>query len=339
MSSSEELDLALDRWPWPQIPKELSAVVKTDKGIKDIAAQVKEGIAKVEHPEERARLESVALDWLYGLIRGNINRGRAFELGDVLTTGCADCLGYAKLFSTLGSEFGLDIGIVEVIIDNAGRYVPHPINIFKLSNRRGQLIDPWYGSKNINHRRVGIQVKEGDEWKIEDINWDKLKILEDVRGLPQECIDAITYYIWGNRHLEQGIHYSSGEENDKAIECYTKAIKLYPHNARFYFNRAIALENKGEQEKAERDYTKALKDEASQIRVLAKEYEEIIQLIELDKMKISSRDQGMYLLRKGYISGDEVAVEDVAAEYGIPKKDAEQIIQQIEARLSHEDTA
>jgi hypothetical protein len=47
----------------------------------------------------------------------------------------------------------------------------------------------------------------------------------------------------------------------------------------------------------------------------------------------------MYLLRKGYISGDEVAVEDVAAEYGIPKKDAEQIIQQIEARLSHEDTA
>lgn len=337
MDKQEQLSQAklyqmLDRWLLPPISPKLSMLVEKRRGkqnLKHIAKCIREAVGEMKEPEKRTKAELAALDWLYDCVRMNIRRGRVFELKQVLTEGCADCLGYAKIFDALGKSFGLDIGFAEVIIDNAGRYVPHTISILKLSDKKKLLVDPWYGSKNINHRRVGVQVKQEREWQIKDIDWDERDKMEDINGLPPECIDAITYYIIGNRCLELWVHYQEEKELDKAIENYDAAIKLYPRNARFYFNRAIAFENKGEKEKAESDYAKALKDEASQMRVLAREYEESIRLIELDRRNISPDRQEMYLLGRGFITGNEMPAEDIALKYGISQKEVERIILEI----------
>ncbi len=337
--SPAKLDKILSQWSLPPIPPGLRAITEKyqDKklNLKDLGNWVREELAQTQDMEKKAKLELAALDWLYAFIRENVKRGRVFELDQVVNQRCADCLGYAKMFQLLGRNFGLDIGIVEVVIDNAGRYVPHPINILRLAGKRRQFIDPWYGSKDINHQRIGAQVKEKGKWLIKDVNRDELEKLAEVKGLPAECVDAITHYIMGNRHLEQGIRRSDEKELRKAIDYYDEAIKLYPQNARFYFNRAVAYENIGEKGKAAKDYAQALKDKASQIRVLAREYEESTQLIELDQRDISLQKQEIYLLRKGFITGKEKSAKDVASHYGISAEEVEQIISEIEAKSSY----
>ncbi len=133
--------------------------------------------------------------------------------------------------------------------------------------------------------------------------------------------------------MEQGIP-GNEKEIDRAIGYYNAAIELYPTNPRFYFNRAVAYENKGKKEKAAQDYAQALRDEASQIRILAREYEESTQLIELDQMDISPEQQEIYLLRKGFITGQENSPPEVARQYGISTEEVERIISQIEASIS-----
>ena len=246
-ASSQELDEALSHWDIPESPPSTSKLLMSN--------------------------------WLYDLVRRNVKRGRIFQLRDVLLQQQADCLGYAKLLSRLGQKFALDIGIVEVVIDNGGRYTPHYVNLIKFSSGERKFMVLWYGSRNIKHRRIGAQVKEGERWQIKDLDWSELESVEDIRGLPSTSVDGITYYILGNRHLEKGIREVDREELDSAIAHYSRAINLYPGYARAYFNRATAYENKGKREKAEADYTQALRDESSQIRVLAREHEDVIEVV------------------------------------------------------------
>ena len=305
----QEINQALSRWDTPEIP------------LRSSPNQISEG---------KARL----LDWLYNLVSRNVKRSRVFLLRDVLLHQQADCLGYAKLLSCLGRKFALNVGIVEVVIDNAGRYTPHYVNFIKLSSGKRQFMDLWYGSRDIRHRRIGAQVKERGKWRVKDLDWDELREVKVIRGLPQTSVDGITYYILGNRHLEKGIHNLNEEELDKAIAYYDKAINLYPGYARAYFNKAIAYENKGEHDKARLDYAQALKDESSQIRVLAREHEDIVGLMELDRANIGMREQEIYLLRKGFITGEQVASADVANQYGISTSEVDRIILAIEAKLN-----
>jgi tetratricopeptide (TPR) repeat protein len=273
-------------------------------------------------------------NWLYDLVRRNVKRGRIFQLRDVLLHQQADCLGYAKLLSSLGPRFGLDISIVEVVIDNGGRYTPHYVNLVKLSSGRQQFMDLWYGSRDVRHRRIGAQVKEGRIWRTKDLDWDELEEVEDIRGLPSTSVDGITYYILGNRHLERGIRDADGEELDSAIAHYSKAIKLYPGYARAYFNSAIAYENEGKYEEARSDYAQALRDEASQIRVLATEHEEVIQLMELDRANIGVKEQEIYLLRRGFITGEQMSSADIAKRHGICESEVDDIISTIETKCA-----
>jgi len=273
-------------------------------------------------------------NWLYDLVRRNVKRGRIFQLRDVLLHQQADCLGYAKLLSSLGPRFGLDISIVEVVIDNGGRYTPHYVNLVKLSSGRQQFMDLWYGSRDVRHRRIGAQVKEGRIWRTKDLDWDELEEVEDIRGLPSTSVDGITYYILGNRHLERGIRDADGEELDSAIAHYSKAIKLYPGCARAYFNSAIAYENEGKYEEARSDYAQALRDEASQIRVLATEHEEVIQLMELDRANIGVKEQEIYLLRRGFITGEQMSSADIAKRHGICESEVDDIISTIETKCA-----
>jgi len=277
--------------------------------------------------------EPVMSNWLYELVKRNVKRGRFFHLRDVLLHRQADCLGYAQLMNCLGQRFGLDSGIVEIVIDNGGRYVPHYINLIKFSSGKRQFMDLWYGGKDIKHRRIGAQIKEGRKWRVRDLDWDELEDVEDIKGLPPKAIEGIIHYVLGNRHLRLALRDKNGAEFDCAIQYYTRAISLYPGYARAHFNRAIAYENKGEHGKATLDYAQSLRDESSQIRVLAREHEDVIGLMELDRANIGIREQEIYLFWKGFITGKQMTLPDIAKHYGVPESKMSKIISAVEAKL------
>jgi tetratricopeptide (TPR) repeat protein len=331
-SDRAEIERRLRQWSLPP-PERAGIEWRREEDAPDLpqlARRIRDNLAQAPQPADRARRELAAVDWLWELVRGNIKRGRVFALEEVLQRGYADCLGYAWVLAFLSTRFGLDIGVVEVVIDNAGRAVPHAANLLRLADGQIKLMDLWYGSKDIRHQRIAAMVKGKEGWRVRDLDWEELGSAGAVKGLPLKCIEAIACYIRGNRHLERGLSEGDREELGRAIQCYTRAIQRYPENARFYFNRAVARERRGEREEAARDYAQALKDEASQIRVLAREHEEIVRLIELDEKGLSPQEQEVYLRRRGFLSGQPVTAEEVAREYGISPQEVERIVAEVE---------
>ena len=311
------LDSTLTGWHIPGLPAELEGITTQKLDLEAVGFLISQRLAS--DAENRSWLEIAASDWLYSLVRSNVKRGRAFELDEVLSTKHADCLGYAKLLSTLGSNFGLELGVAEVLIDNAGRYVPHHVNLLNLSDGTYRFIDAWYGYNNISHQRIGALVNGMPR----DVDMEELSGIYDLKGLPDHCLKAITLYIKGNRCLERG-------ELDKAIEYYSKATELYPNNSRAFYNRALAHERKGETEEALLDYAQALKDESSLIRVLATT-DELESLIRLDEKGISEEEQDIYLWHKGFKTGVPVRYEEIGQKYRISSEDVKQIISKVES--------
>lgn len=305
---TEELKAIIRSWhqpePPPALKKELSSFGADGEEV------LRQRLSQLKNRHYKSRLEVMIIGWLYDFIRANIKRGRLFDLNHVLQRHGADCLGYAKLFTVLGRLPGLDAGVIEVVIDNGGRYVPHTAVLVRLSNHRRRFVDFWYGSKNIRHRRLGLQVKQGGTWIVRDVDFGELSSFEDVCYLPDSCVDAITLYIRGNRYLNK-------RDYDSAIRCYSQAIELYPGNARLYYNRAIAYENLGDTEKAKAAYAQALADEASVTRVLAREHEEVTSLLNLDARDIDDLAQQIYLLHKGFVTGKEIPLARIAHRFGM----------------------
>ena len=321
----DELKPVISGWYRPEPPNGLASITSAfSAGGADV---IRRRLSKLKSRRYKSQLEVKVISWLYDFIRANIKRGRIFDLCQVLREGSADCLGYAKLLTLLGRLFGLDIGIIEVVIDNKGRHVPHSAALVRLGNHRLRFVDLWYGSKNIKHKRIGLQVKQGGAWKIRDMELSALGSLEEVCYLPDPCVNAITLYIRGNRHLNR-------QEFDRAIKYYSKAIELYPSNARFFYNRAVAYENLGEHQKADADYAQALCDEAAIIRVLAREHDEVTSLINLDAKRIDNLTQGMYLFHQGFVTGKEVPPASLAKRFGLPEAEAMAILSSTEAKLA-----
>ncbi|MFC2041640.1 tetratricopeptide repeat protein [Chloroflexota bacterium] len=316
----EELEKVTDSWHRTEPPRGLESV-SLASGIRG-RGKIKHRLNTIQSNLYRSRLEVKVISWLYDFIRANIKRGRVFDLREALQAGGADCLGYAKLFTLLGRLFGLDTGIIEVVIDNKGRYVPHTAILIRLSNHRLRFVDLWYGSKNIKHKKLGLSVKQGTTWQVEDVELSALNSLEEIGYLPDHCVNAITHYIRGNRHLNQ-------QEFDIAIRYYSKAIELYRTNARFFYNRAIAYENLGKQEKAGADYSQALSDEDAIIRILAREHDEVTSLLNLDAQGVDNLAQEIYLLRKGFTTGKEVPINVVAKRFGLPEAETTAILSSI----------
>jgi len=334
---SDSLDERLSDWSLPPMSPPLTPSLQQQPAalsLNQLGRWVKGHRARIADMAAGAQLEHFTLYWLYRFVRQNVKRGRLFELNQVIDRKQADCLGYVKIFHLLGQRLGLDTGIVEVPVDNAGRYVPHVANIVRLADGTWRFVDLWYGSTDIHHRMIALQVKEGQTWRIRDVSRERLAGLTEVKGLPAKCIDAITCYVMGNRHLQQGLRLSDRTELARAIEYYDLAIRSYPQNARFYFNRAIARENAGESLEAAGDYRRALRDERSRTRVLAREYEESTRLIELDRMDLSLDEQQVYLLRKGFVTGQEVDEAEVATRCGESPEDVRRIMSVIATRLS-----
>lgn len=320
----DELEAAVSSWERPMAPGGLKDVLSAFSPAG--SSLVRQRLAGIKNNLYRSQLEIKLISWLYDFIRANIKRGRIFDLHDVLRQRSADCLGYCKLFTLLGRLLGLDAGVVEVITDNAGRYVPHTATLVRLKNHRVRFVDLWYGSKNIKHKRLGLQLKRGGGWEIKDLNYSELSNREACY-LPDSCVNAITLYIRGNRYLNM-------KDFDRAIECYSRAIELYPGNARFFYNRAVAYENSGEQAMASADYAQALRDEAAIIRVLAREHDEVTGLINLDVSRIDKLTQEMYLLHKGFNTGKEMPLSKVARKFGISEKEARVTLSATENRIA-----
>ena len=64
--------------------------------------------------------------------------------------------------------------------------------------------------------------------------------------------------------VERGIQYLENDEEDRAIECFTEAIRVNPECARAYFLRGHVYSKTGKWAKAERDVAKARRIEARQ---------------------------------------------------------------------------
>ncbi len=312
------LDSALADWHIPGLPYELRGSTTQKLDLEAIGLLISQKLAEAHDEEETSGIQILISDWLYDLVRSNVKRGRVFELDDVLSTGRADCLGYTKLFSAIGPRFSLVLGIVEVLIDNAGRYVPHHVNILNLANGAYRFIDAWYGSSNIRHRRIGALV----DGVPRDIDEEELSGIRELRGLPDHCIDAITLYIKGNRFLDR-------DELDEAIKHYSEAIELYPNNSRAFYNRALAHDRKGNTEEAKLDYAQALNDESSLIRVLAT-IGELEDLIILDDEGIDELEQDVYLWRKGFKTGEQAGYEEIARRYKISPEEVKSILSRVE---------
>ena len=170
-------------------------------------------------------------------------------------------------------------------------------------------------------------MKQGSVWRIKDVEMGKLSNRGEKRYLPDSCVDAITLYIYGNRHLER-------QEFDNAVKCYSEAIGLYPSNARFFYNRAVAYENLGEYEKADADYTQAFYDDTAVIRTLATEHDEVTSLLDLDARGVDNLTQGMYLLYHGFTTGKEVRLSTVARKFGLSEGKTRAVLSLVEAKLA-----
>jgi tetratricopeptide (TPR) repeat protein len=314
----------IDNWRNPEIPESLinRDLVPEPGTFQELSGIIRAKLTSTKSLRSRKRLQKSIVDWLYDFIRLNIKRGRIFDLHEVLKASQADCLGYAKVFTILSRYCGLDSGVVEVIIDNRGRNIPHTISLVILPDNSLQFIDFWYGSKDIRHQRLGLRVTHGTEWHIEDIDYKDLKRAKEVSYLPDYCVDAITLYIEGNRSLKN-------KDYSQAIEQYSESIRLYPQNARTFYNRAIAYENLGELKKAEEDYARALHDDASLSRTLATQPEDIVDLILLDEEKISETDQMIFFLHHGFITGKSVPPSGIARKMRLTSKEVENKLQRI----------
>ncbi|MFH1923525.1 MAG: tetratricopeptide repeat protein [Planctomycetota bacterium] len=64
--------------------------------------------------------------------------------------------------------------------------------------------------------------------------------------------------------VEKGIEHMENGEDDRAIECFTEAIRLNPECARAYHLRGQIYSKAGKWAKAERDVAKARRVEARQ---------------------------------------------------------------------------
>ncbi len=317
----EEWVQVLSAWSKPDFSEPLKNLTQSTGREKfgQLCSLFGEKLNAARSPRSRLQLEKLILEWLYDFIRLNVKRGRIFDLREVLRIESADCLGYAKLFTVLGRLCSLDLGIVEVLIDNRGRNVPHTATLVRLADGQRQFVDFWYGSRDVRHQRLGLQIKEAGRWRIGDIDYRNFAEAEDITYLPARCVDAITLYIEGNRCLKEGAY-------SQAVEKYSQAIRWYPQNARAFYNRAIAYEKLGKKEKAEADYQRALQDEDARTRTLATQPQEIVSLIDLDEKFIPELDQQIYLLRAGFITGRRVSPAGIARKLGLSQDEVEAIL-------------
>ena len=309
----------------PGFPLNLGSL--TGSRFDELAKVAQSFLITISDPERRSLFEEKVVDWLFSLVRHNVKRGRFWNLFDVLTQRRADCLGYAKLFTILAKNFGLDAGVVEVIRDCRGRYVPHIVSMIRLADGRKRLVDPWYGSPDIRHRLMNARVRQRRKFVSKTMTLKSLESSSGVFGLSPEQIRGIDFYILGNSFFGRGMQA-------EAISCYDLSIWLFPSNPRAFFNRAVALESMGRQELSIKDYQRAFSMKQSFQKIVASA-EDLEQLIDLDEKQLEEFDQQVYLIRRGYITGHLESWKNIGKRLDMPSAAAKKKWNEGIRRIEH----
>ncbi len=101
-------------------------------------------------------------------------------------------------------------------------------------------------------------------------------------GRMREIIDK--YNKVGDIFFNAGIAYFSKKEYEKAVECYTNAIKNSNYYA-YYLNRGVCYEELGQDNKALNDYTKGISLNDKNVSLYENRAELYIKLKEYEKAK------------------------------------------------------
>ena len=252
-------------------------------------------LENTDNSKEKAIMERVVSNWLFNFIDSNVhypdNKLDKYKLEDVFTRErggryYANCFGRSRLYRGLGIDFGLDVGIVEVLRAVDGSEVYHVCNITRFSDVPDGLDAQWkledlnVSNNDIHHQKIRARVEEKEVYV--DIDWDGGECIYkegvrgqsksiakiNMRGLNKKSIKAIEHYNAGYINIERGMRarvQSNTKRADemfgKAIEELKKAIKLDPKFAGARYNLGlIYYQEQGKVEEAIKEITLALKE-------------------------------------------------------------------------------
>ena len=77
-----------------------------------------------------------------------------------------------------------------------------------------------------------------------------------------------------------------------------------------------------------------MRDDSALMRVSAREDNEVISLLDLDAGGVDNLAQEIYLLRRGFITGKEVRLEDVVRKFNLPEAETRAVLSSVEAKLA-----
>ncbi|MBU1146907.1 MAG: tetratricopeptide repeat protein [Candidatus Omnitrophica bacterium] len=209
--------------------KELRNIVKADLN-KD---------ARNFWKKKRQTKQDIIADWLFDFIETNakfkvdhFRLSDLFEVKDEIRR--RNCLSGSELLLSLGKEFGLDIGYIEIIIDCYGMPVKHYANYLKTKHPitgewKIRILDNAYYSNYIVHQKINTRLKGlYDDPVIMDYGEFEAKA-EDIIGLNANSIYCDNL-IWEASRFYQRI-YQESDESEKlkfsnlALDIYKQAIR------------------------------------------------------------------------------------------------------------------
>ncbi|MEO6871576.1 MAG: tetratricopeptide repeat protein [Chthoniobacterales bacterium] len=125
-------------------------------------------------------------------------------------------------------------------------------------------------------------------------------------------------------HTNRGVKYAQKKEYEKAIEEFTKAIKLQPQDPKNYRNRGLTYRLMGDAKKSKVDYAKAIeldpettKARMDRARIALSKKKPDAALQELDQVIAANpRDRAALRLR-GYIYLQQGKWEKAIADYDV----------------------
>lgn len=221
------------------IPSDLKPYVKRSFqelgyiDITDIQSKIIDDLRRKPAGAKKAALERTVAQWVGDLIRNNIAPETEInELPSILLRRTTNCLGYSKLFATIGSQFGLSVRKVLLEYEYKGQTELHAVTLVKFADGTTKLID-LIPPENATLKNIILRVNEGGVWKQKRMTMKEFSQLKSVRvdGVDQNTIDAFTYSTRATVALEK-------KDIEKAFEYMVKAHDIDPENEFIALNTA-----------------------------------------------------------------------------------------------------
>ena len=271
----------VDRWKDTQGQPALVA-------LKAILANSKESCTKSELSKiQLAGIEKNVVSQLARTIKKQISyKHDFFELAGMIRSQKTNCCGYSQLLYILGNSIDLSVSAVRVIEPVEGPMATVPrhianmarladgttifVDLTRTSNSFGESavtkgkyqsdIEPGQSKPQDSRSRSGRTYRPSDTRSI-----DGACFIEQLaaRGQDSETDNGRIQILDRNEliaelHFSRGTVYHSSGQNAKAIKTYSKAIKANPKCARAYNNRGSVYLTEGRYNKSTSNFAKAI---------------------------------------------------------------------------------